>query len=140
MGRGPYRVWKNRTKGSNFGVWEKEYNNTITGVSFNELIYPEFKGYHANLYWANLITLEYPFQVFCATEDVFLRMFTPKTNTTRKGLIYDFPEGGISFLQGISAIGTKFKKAESLGPMSQPNMYRYQADGLKKIKLIFDFR
>ncbi|NJO69477.1 MAG: hypothetical protein HC830_09540 [Bacteroidetes bacterium] len=23
MGRGPYRVWKNRLKGSNFGVWEK---------------------------------------------------------------------------------------------------------------------
>lgn len=42
MGRGPYRVWKNRTKGNNIGVWEKEYNNTITGESFDNLIYPEF--------------------------------------------------------------------------------------------------
>ncbi len=23
MGRGPYRVWKNRLKGANIGVWEK---------------------------------------------------------------------------------------------------------------------
>jgi len=50
MGRGPYRVWKNRLKGSNLGVWEKEYNNTITGESFKNLIYPEFKGYYGNLY------------------------------------------------------------------------------------------
>src|SRR5690606_2487826 len=46
MGCGPYRVWKNRMKGSNIGVWEKAYNNTVTGESFNNLVYPEFKGYH----------------------------------------------------------------------------------------------
>ncbi|MCD8261504.1 MAG: beta-galactosidase, partial [Bacteroides sp.] len=28
MGRGPYRVWKNRIKGTNYNIWEKEYNNT----------------------------------------------------------------------------------------------------------------
>ena len=45
MGRGPYRVWKNRIPGTNYGVWHKEYNNTITGESFENLVYPEFKGY-----------------------------------------------------------------------------------------------
>ena len=52
MGRGPYRVWKNRIPGTNYGVWHKEYNNTITGESFENLVYPEFKAYHANMYWA----------------------------------------------------------------------------------------
>ena len=47
FGRGPYRVWKNRVKGTNYAVWQKEYNNTITGESFENLVYPEFKGYHS---------------------------------------------------------------------------------------------
>ncbi len=46
LGRGPYRVWKNRMKGQQFGVWHKDYNNTVTGASWQ---YPEFKGYHADL-------------------------------------------------------------------------------------------
>ena len=48
MGDGPYRVWKNRMKGTQFGIWTKEYNNTETGES--PWIYPEFKGYYSNLY------------------------------------------------------------------------------------------
>jgi len=35
LGRGPYRVWKNRLKGQQFGVWHKDYNNTITGTSWD---------------------------------------------------------------------------------------------------------
>ena len=30
FGRGPYRVWKNRVPGTNYGIWHKDYNNTIT--------------------------------------------------------------------------------------------------------------
>ena len=40
MGRGAYRVWKNRIAGTNYGVWHKDYNNTITGESFENLVYP----------------------------------------------------------------------------------------------------
>ncbi len=43
MGRGPYRVWKNRIPGANYGIWQKDYNNTITGESTDRLVYPEFK-------------------------------------------------------------------------------------------------
>src|SRR5258708_11463948 len=46
MGRGPYRVWKNRLKGPQIGVWEKAYNNTITGESWG---YPAFKDWHAEI-------------------------------------------------------------------------------------------
>lgn len=77
MGRGPYRVWKNRIKGTNYGIWEKEYNNTITGESFDHLIYPEFKGYHANVYWATLESDRVPFTVYSESDGLFFRVFTP---------------------------------------------------------------
>ena len=54
LGRGPYRVWKNRIPGTNYGIWQKDFNNTVTGESADKLVYPEFKGYHANLYWATI--------------------------------------------------------------------------------------
>ena len=76
----------------------------MTGESYEDLTYPEFKGYHANLYWAEVNTTESPFYVFSATEDVFFRMLTPETNTIRKGLKYNFPEGEISFLSKIYLI------------------------------------
>ncbi len=78
MGRGPYRVWKNRIPGTNYGVWHKEYNNTITGESTENLVYPEFKGYHANLYWATLQSSTAPFTVYAASDGIFLRVFTPE--------------------------------------------------------------
>lgn len=142
MGRGPYRVWKNRLKGSNIGVWEKEYNNTITGESFNNLIYPEFKGYHGNLYWATLETSESDFTIISETPNLFFRLFTPgKPQHVAGGTYPPFPEGDISFLYEIPAIGTKFKKPEQLGPESQKGVYGgHTSDQNYPIKLWFDFR
>ncbi|MDP2890638.1 MAG: glycoside hydrolase family 2 TIM barrel-domain containing protein [Bacteroidota bacterium] len=134
MGSGPYRVWKNRMKGNTLNVWEKAYNNTITGESWD---YPEFKGYHRNFNWATIQSKEQDFTVVCPDEDVFLRLFTPEKP---KGAYNDntspeFPAGNISFLHGINPIGTKFTKAETLGPMSQPNMFLYE----KHLTLYFNF-
>jgi hypothetical protein len=142
MGRGPYRVWKNRIKGSNFGLWKKEYNNTITGESFTDLIYPEFKGYHGNLYWAKLETTESPFTIISATPNLYFQLFKPgKPKAIRGGVFPDFPEGDISFLLDIPAIGTKFKNAEQLGPKSQRGIFRgHKGDVGNTIKLWFDFR
>jgi len=142
MGRGPYRVWKNRLKGSNIGVWEKEYNNTITGESFNNLIYPEFKGYHGNLYWAKLETTESPITIISETPNLYFQLFKPeKPKQVAGGTFPPFPEGDISFLYEISAIGTKFKKAEFLGPKSQKGMFSgHRGDKEYPIKLWFDFR
>ncbi|WP_346859231.1 glycoside hydrolase family 2 TIM barrel-domain containing protein [uncultured Draconibacterium sp.] len=142
MGKGPYRVWKNRLKGSNINIWEKEYNNTITGESFNDLIYPEFKGYHGNLYWAKLETTESDFTIISETPNLFFRLFTPEKPQHVQGGVYPpFPAGNISFLYEIPAIGTKFKSADKLGPQSQKGIYhgRY-GDKSYPIKLWFDFK
>lgn len=142
MGRGPYRVWKNRMKGSNIGVWEKEYNNTITGESFNKLIYPEFKGYHGNLFWAILETTESDFTVISETPNLYFRLFTPgKPQYVAGGTYPPFPNGDISFLYEIPGIGTKFKIEDQLGYKSQKGTFSsHSGDDLYPIKLWFDFR
>ena len=141
LGKGPYRVWKNRMKGVNFNVWEKEYNNTLTGHSgFN---YPEFKGYHANLYWAAFRDRQDNlFKVYSHTEDLFLRLFTPGEAPNPAGTTLEHPVGDISFMLGIPAIGTKFKEAGELGPKSKEYHYdsRRVLDGAMHIELTFDFR
>jgi len=142
MGKGPYRVWKNRMKGSNIGVWEKEYNNTITGESFNNLIYPEFKGYHGNLYWAVLETTESPITIISETPNLYFQLFKPaKPQHVAGGTYPPFPKGDISFLYEIPAIGTKFKKAEKLGPKSRKGIFMERpGDKNYPITLWFDFR
>lgn len=135
MGYGPYRVWKNRMKGNALNVWEKAYNNTVTGEK--EYIYPEFKGYFRNFYWATLHSKEQDFTVICPDDDVFLRLFTPEkpAGAGNDNTSPEFPTGNISFLNAIDAIGTKFKKPEQLGPMGQLNLF----SGEKSMTLYFDF-
>ena len=120
LGNGPYRVWKNRMKGVSFNIWEKEYNNTVTGESW---IYPEFKGFYSNLYAADLQTDSGVLKMVAASEDLFLHLFTPdkpvgRNNDNTLGI---FPDGQISFLNAISPVGTKFNGAGSLGPQGGRN-------------------
>ena len=141
MGDGPYRVWKNRMKGMQFGVWTKKYNNTETGES--PWIYPEFKGYHSNLYWCLFKGDNHSFKVTATDEDVFLRLFTPAWKTDQwHNYEPIFPSGDISFMQGISSIGTKTQRNETTGPMGLKNIfYDYEKDPSRALKLTlyFDF-
>ncbi|WP_026729957.1 glycoside hydrolase family 2 protein [Flavobacterium denitrificans] len=143
FGRGPYHVWKNRIKGTTYGIWEKDYNNTITGESFENLIYPEFKGYHANLLGANLKADASSFKVFSESDNLFLRLFTPdlpKNGFPGSNPQPAFPEGDISFMYEIPAM-RDFKPLEQQGPQSQPTNIRIKSgdDGIK-MNLWFDFR
>lgn len=122
MANGPYRVWKNRLKGPLFGVYHKEYNNTVTGESWD---YPEFKGYYSNFYAVRIGTADLPLTIVSAADDIYLHLFTPQNPGHASGWVTpEFPEGNISLLNSISPIGTKFNPPESLGPGSQKNSYR----------------
>ena len=137
MGRGPYHVWKNRLKGPQFGVWEKAYNNTITGENWK---YPEFKGWHSEMYWVKLQNKESDFTVYTEQQDIYLQMLQPEkakassNNNTNPA----FPGATIGFMHAISAIGTKFQRAEVMGPQSQKNV-RQGSVPLTGV-LYFDFR
>ncbi|WP_375433745.1 glycoside hydrolase family 2 TIM barrel-domain containing protein [uncultured Hymenobacter sp.] len=143
-GDGPYRVWKDRMKGTTLGVWNKAYNNTSTGETEGTRgpEYPEFKGYYSNFYWLTFQTTGQPFTIVCDQEDVYLRLFTPRFSATPYNTAPAFPSGSISFMHGITPIGTKSQKAENMGPMGKTNMYYdYSKDPsyAKEITLYFDF-
>jgi hypothetical protein len=111
LGRGPYRVWKNRLKGPRFNIWEKAKNNTVTGEYYEPLVYPEFKGYHADLYWATLLSEDAgPVTVHSETDGLFLRVLTPEEPRDKEGRgnsWHAFPTGDISFLLDIPAVNSQ---------------------------------
>ncbi|MBF9252710.1 glycoside hydrolase family 2 [Pontibacter sp. 172403-2] len=137
LGEGPYRVWKNRMKGPQFAVHQKDYNNTATGRGWD---YPEFKGYHDRMFWAVIDNEEYPITVVSATDHIFMRLFTPKPSENETSNAA-FPAGDISFMDAISAVGTKFQKAEQLSPQGGKNQFRNHHDRqrLWGATLYFDF-
>jgi len=132
LANGPYHVWKNRLKGVQFGLFNKAYNNTITGQTW---IYPEFKGYYSNFYAVELQTKELPITVVSATSDLFLHLFTPEPAKYSKGVSGTmnppFPYGNISFLHRISGIGTKFSSAEDEGSQGGKNNFDVNSEPLK---------
>ncbi|WP_139956949.1 glycoside hydrolase family 2 protein [Flavicella sediminum] len=140
LGDGPYRVWRNRMKGTKFQVWENDYNNTVTGES--GFVYPEFKGFFSSLNWVQLKGKNNNgFTVYCNSENTFLRMLTPESpkEDPRKRVSPQFPKGDISFVKNIPAIGTKFQTGDAMGPQGNSENYFGNDDEPISINLTFEF-
>jgi hypothetical protein len=122
LGDGPYRVWKNRLRSVTLGVWENDYNNTLTG--FRDWMYPEFKGFFAGVRWLQLDTTEGPITVVNHNAVPFMQVLTPEfppMNLVGKAFA-PAPKCGLGFLDAIPPIGSKFKEAKFGGPQGQPNV------------------
>ncbi|MFO7937612.1 MAG: glycoside hydrolase family 2 TIM barrel-domain containing protein [Kiritimatiellia bacterium] len=132
LGDGPYRVWKNRLRGPQFGLWELAYNNSVPGHIRD---YPAFKGYFANINWLELKTREGPFTVVASQPHLFMRLFDPGDGPKPAKTGLPSFEGDLSFLHAIPAIGTKFIRSRDLGPESR----KAEADGEYEISLCFFF-
>ncbi|WP_189360931.1 glycoside hydrolase family 2 protein [Algibacter mikhailovii] len=142
LGDGPYRVWRNRMKGTQLKVWENDYNNTVTGES--GFVYPEFKGFFSSLYWAKVKGKNNNgFTVYCNSSNTFLRMLTPQNPTPKTDpkarVSPKFPIGDISFVKNIPAIGTKFQESDKMGPQGNSENYFGNDDNPIKINLTFEF-
>ncbi|MFY0625009.1 MAG: beta-galactosidase [Reichenbachiella sp.] len=140
LGDGPYRVWRNRMKGTKFQVWENDYNNTITGQS--GFVYPEFKGFFSSLYWSKLKgNNENGFTVYCKTPHTYLRMLTPDVplDAKRDKVIPKFPVGDISFVMNIPGMGSKFQYPETMGPHGSSEHYFGNDDDPIVLDLTFKF-
>ncbi|WP_299555927.1 glycoside hydrolase family 2 TIM barrel-domain containing protein [Seonamhaeicola sp.] len=140
LGDGPYRVWRNRMKGTKFQVWENDYNNTITGES--GWVYPEFKGFFSSIHWVKLHgKKDNGFTVYCHSDLTFLRMLTPDqpAEPMRGATVKEFPKGDISFVKNIPAMGTKFMPATSSGPQGSSKNYFGNVDEPIVIELTFEF-
>ena len=137
LGKGPYRVWKNRLQGTSINVWQNAYNNTQTGSA--PWIYPEFKGYFANVTWMELNTVEGKFLIASPGEDLYIRLFDFYGLSGAKPFP-DLPAGNISFLDCIPPMGTKLAlnispNTTALGPQSEVN----HLNGTYKRTLYFYF-
>lgn len=134
LGRGPYRVWKNRMKGAAFGIHWKNANDTVTGAEWEG--YPEFKGFHSDLYWAVLgadtttagESRGADLTIVTETDGLFLRLLTPRFPDDARHAQVEFPEGDLSFLHAIPPIGTKFHPAHAHGPEGQSGI-AFRRDG-----------
>lgn len=114
LGEGPYRVWQNRIHGTNFGIWENDYNDPIPGETF---IYPEFKGYFNNWKWLSLKTTEGTINIGNVSGSKYLGVYTPRDG--RDALLYTIPQSGIAMLEVIPAVRNKVNSTDLVGPSSQ---------------------
>jgi len=140
LGRGPFRVWKNRLIGPTWDVWQKHYNQTATGYpeSVDPYDYPEFKGYHADVRWAVLHTDEGDLTFVSDDESLYFRNFSADyADEDNRGVDPDFPKGDISFLDGIAPQSNKIShvNAPKMGPQGEPNY----PDGNFRRTLYFKF-
>jgi Glycosyl hydrolases family 2, TIM barrel domain/Glycosyl hydrolases family 2, sugar binding domain/Glycosyl hydrolases family 2/Beta-galactosidase, domain 4 len=132
VGRGPYRVWKNRTKGGWLDIWTNNYKDHTPGVTWD---FPEFRGYYRDWHWVVFDTQEGKITLLNGTKAIFLGVYTPKNGPDPAHTRLDLPPAGISLLHGIPAIGTKFTRAEKLGPQG----HRNHASGKYKGTVCFHF-
>jgi hypothetical protein len=133
IGQGPYRVYKNRLAGQEVFAHTKSFNFGWTGQSLSyaqahgtpsaisQWAYPEFQGYHGQLYWASLQTTEQPITIVTAATNLFLRLLTPPVQDIAN-VAPAYPSGTISILNGITPIGNKFDAASATGPAGQNNV------------------
>jgi hypothetical protein len=130
LGQGPAPVYQNRLAGGTLDVWDRHYNNTIVGDPDDlkpgeHFDYPVFKGFYAGVRWLQLNTTEGSITILVGQHSdppVYVEVFTPKIPAQNLiGQAYaSFPTTGISFLNAIPAVGSKFVGPRSSGPMGQP--------------------
>jgi hypothetical protein len=129
LGEGPSTVYQNRLAGGTLDVWNKAYNDTMVGdpddlkpgEHFN---YPVFKGFYKGVRWLQLNTAEGSITAMMdqsVAAPIYVQLFTPKSPPEKllgqTGV--PFPAAGISFLNAIPAIGSKFVGPRSSGPTGQ---------------------
>ena len=116
LGKGPFRVWRNRLAGGVLGVYETPYNATQTG--YTEWNYPEFAGYFAGVRWLKLRTAEGTLTLVNPDDKAFVRVGTPAQPDKKlaANTWIDFPQGNLAVVRDLPAIGNKFHKAEETGP------------------------
>ena len=118
LGQGPYRVWKNRLKGTRWDVWQNAYNDTVPGESWG---FPEFKGYFGNWFWATFETEEGWITFMSSSGDTYLGVYRPNEGPDPARTKIYTPPTGLAVFDAIPPIGTKFTDPHQSGPQSQPN-------------------
>ncbi|WP_159084045.1 glycoside hydrolase family 2 TIM barrel-domain containing protein [Saccharobesus litoralis] len=132
LGRGPFRTWANRVEGMQFGLWQSQYNDYLSGENWGT---PEFKGIFDQVRWmlfglknGSSLKLEKP------TRDT-IGVMQPRNVEGLRGkqqkfgpahTWWHYPEqagnGGLFIFHKIPPMGNKFGPQDRIGPQSLPVM------------------
>jgi hypothetical protein len=139
LGEGPGPVYQNRLAGGTLGVWNRAFNETIVGDPENlkpgqHFDYPAFKGFYSGVRWLQLNTSDGPVTAVLDQHrgaTTYLQVLTPRTPPAKLAgmTAVPFPPTGLSFLQAIPAIGSKFSTPQATGPMGQPAVAKGEYSG-----------
>jgi hypothetical protein len=113
VGRGPYRVYRNRMEGGVFDLHQVAFNDPVPGRSFT---YPEFKGYFRDWRWLQLEAEAGTMTLENGSGVPFFGLHGPLDGDPP---MLSFPDTGLALLHVIPAQGTKFDTPDRLGPQSQ---------------------
>lgn len=119
LGDGPFRVWSNRRKGPQYGLWENVYNDGLAGERWQ---LPEFKGVFANVDWMRLELQNGSVLLVDTEAGSDVGVLRPYNSPHAKNSVWSYPEqGGLFMFHHVPAVGTKFHPAARLGPQSRPH-------------------
>ncbi|MEO0797140.1 MAG: glycoside hydrolase family 2 TIM barrel-domain containing protein [Verrucomicrobiota bacterium] len=128
LGQGPHRIWGNRLKGPQFGLWENAYNDHITGVNWGE---PEFKGIFGQVDWMQLALASGASLLVDTDPGTSVGVLHPSNAEGPRNehsyaspvhAWWYYPEGGgLFFFHKLPGTGTKFANAHELGPQGSPS-------------------
>ena len=113
-GKGPYRVWRNRLDGPQWGVWDVDWNMAQPNVRWT---FPEFQGWFADVDQA-VLTGEDGRTVQFATEAPYTGFLTPQDGPG--GYLFTYPKLGLTFMSVIPAVPCKFFNAARTCPAGRP--------------------
>lgn len=130
LGRGPYRVYRNRMEGNVFDLHQVAFNDPVPGQSFT---YPEFTGYFRDWRW---LQLEAPAGTVTVENRSGVPFFGLHGPLDGDPPMLAFPDTGLALLHVIPAQGTKFDTPDRLGPQSQTP----KAVGVRQGSVILRFR
>jgi hypothetical protein len=117
VGDGPYRIWKNRLAGTQFGLHAANYSRSTAGETFE---YPEFEGYFGQWRWLEMHTKSGVVAIRNESGIPYFGLYRP--TPVEKPLLV-LPDNGWAFLHAVPPIGTKFNLPDVLGPESQPSVF-----------------
>lgn len=131
VGGGPYRVWRNRMRGTQLDWWDTDYNDPKPGESWT---YPEFKGWFSDWRWMAFTTTEGKFAFLNDSGQPFVGVYSPRDGDNNPVLV--LPRTGLGVYQVIPAIGSKTARPDHTGPQGQPQNVTGDAHGSLVIRVL----